>query len=113
MLASLDNGVTPFHTLDDPYPNGLVQPTRDSLGASTFLGQAPANWDANPFTGKNYQWNLDIQRELPWNVLMDIAYAGSRGVHLGFHNRELSFAAMEVGTPFLARVGDPDGIHGG
>ena len=28
------------------------------------------------------QWNIDLQRELPGNVLFDIAYVGSAGVHL-------------------------------
>lgn len=110
MLASLDNGVTPFHTLNDPYPNGLVSASRNSLGAATFLGQAPANWDAHPITGKNYQWNFDVQRELPWNVLMDIAYAGSRGVHLGFRNREINAldpVHLALGTQLNTLVDNP------
>jgi len=28
------------------------------------------------------QWNLDIQRAIPGNVLLDIAYVGTHGVHL-------------------------------
>lgn len=28
------------------------------------------------------QWNLDIQRAIPGNFLLDVAYVGSRGVHL-------------------------------
>jgi hypothetical protein len=28
------------------------------------------------------QWNLNIQRELPWNMFAEIAYVGTRGVHL-------------------------------
>jgi hypothetical protein len=28
------------------------------------------------------QWNLDIQRAIPGNFLLDVAYLGSRGVHL-------------------------------
>src|SRR5205814_2510540 len=37
-VGSLD-GLTPFNTLRNPFPQGLNQPTRNSLGASTFLGQ--------------------------------------------------------------------------
>ena len=52
---------------------------------STFgLEQTPLS--ANGFTqasaGYVQQWNLDIQRELPWGVFLDVAYAGSHGVHL-------------------------------
>lgn len=28
------------------------------------------------------QWNLDVQRALPGNLLLDVAYVGTRGVHL-------------------------------
>ena len=48
----------------------------------------------NPFEApyRNYspgyvqQFNLDIQRELPWGIFVDAAYAGSRGVHLASSN---------------------------
>jgi hypothetical protein len=32
------------------------------------------------------QFNLDLQRELPWGFFVDAAYAGSRGVHLASSN---------------------------
>ena len=31
-----------------------------------------------------YQWSLSLQRELPWNVLAEAAYVGTRGIHLWF-----------------------------
>jgi outer membrane receptor protein involved in Fe transport len=40
----------------------------------------------NPLT---QQWNLDIQRELPGNFIMTVAYVGTRGEHL-YANRELN-----------------------
>ncbi|MBO0722219.1 MAG: TonB-dependent receptor, partial [Blastocatellia bacterium] len=35
-------------------------------------------------------WNLGVQRELPGNLVLDVAYVGSRGTHL-FLNQELNF----------------------
>lgn len=35
------------------------------------------------------QWNLDIQRELPGGFFLDIAYAGSHGVHLQQYNTQI------------------------
>ncbi len=32
------------------------------------------------------QFNVDLQRELPWGFFVDAAYAGSRGVHLSNPN---------------------------
>ncbi|MBS1824383.1 MAG: TonB-dependent receptor [Acidobacteria bacterium] len=115
LVASLDNGITPFRTLADPYPDGLVAPTRNSLGSSTFLGQAPAVWDSHPILGENYQWNFDLQRQLPWNLVADVSYAGSRGIHLAFRNREMNaldpqYLALNTGlntlvdNPFAGRI---------
>jgi outer membrane receptor protein involved in Fe transport len=33
----------------------------------------------NPMT---QQWNLDVQRELPWGLVVTVAYVGTRGEHL-------------------------------
>ena len=81
-VGSLDGNLTPFLTLSNPFPDGIVAPVRDSLGAATFLGQSIQVWDArarNPYT---LQWNADLQRQVPWGILLDVAYAGSRGVAL-------------------------------
>lgn len=45
--------------------------------------------DANLVSPLTYQWNFNIQRELPFNILATIAYVGTRGEHL-FVNRELN-----------------------
>ncbi len=89
-VASIDGGLTPFRTLSNPYPDGLLRPVRNTLGASTFLGQGLAVWDNRQVMPVTYQWNLDLQRELPGQILVDVAYVGSRGVHLAFKNRQLN-----------------------
>ena len=81
MLAS-QNGVTPFNLLGNPYPAGLNPILGNSLGSSTYLGQSISVWDANPSTTYNWQWNFDIQQQLPGNLLIDAAYTGNRGVKL-------------------------------
>ena len=39
MIASLNNGLTPYNTIANPFPQGLVQPTGSSLGLATQLGR--------------------------------------------------------------------------
>ena len=54
-----------------------------------FVQAAPNN-SPNPLSGTapNFkqpyiqQWDLDIQRELPYNVIADLGYYGSKGTHL-------------------------------
>lgn len=84
-------GITTFGT-DAP------DPIRGFANASNTLpNEAP---EANPLAAQStvlpnlhnpttYVWNFGIQRQLPWNMVADVAYVGSRGVHL-FINEELN-----------------------
>jgi Carboxypeptidase regulatory-like domain/TonB dependent receptor-like, beta-barrel len=46
------------------------------------------------------QWNLDIQRAIPGNFLLDVAYVGSRGVHLtGISNINQAPPGPTAATP--------------
>jgi outer membrane receptor protein involved in Fe transport len=38
---------------------------------------------------KTFVWNFGIQRQVPWGMIFDVAYVGSRGIHL-FLNEELN-----------------------
>lgn len=40
------------------------------------------------------QWNLNVQRQLPWSTLVEIGYVGTRGVHLEF-NRNLNTVPVD------------------
>ena len=79
-LGTLD-GFTPFRYVSNPYPTGLIQPVGTSQGASGILGQSISTWDASGRTPYDLQWNADVQYQLTNNLLVDVAYAGSRGVH--------------------------------
>ena len=41
------------------------------------LGGATTDWH-QPYAE---QWDLDVQREIPYNIILDVGYYGSRGVH--------------------------------
>lgn len=110
VLGTLDGGLTPNVTLDNPFPGGLIPPTRDSLGASTFLGQAVTVWDAGPLMPVTWQWNFNVQRELPGSVLVDVSYAGSRGIHLAYRNRQINDLDprhLSLGAGLNQLVGNP------
>ncbi len=109
-VSSVDGTLTPFNRLSNPYPTSLVQPTRDTLGASTFLGQGIQVWDSDPLMTETWQWNLNIQKELPGQFLVDVAYAASRGIHLAFRNRqfnELDPKHLALGTQLNQLVPNP------
>ena len=107
--TSLNGGLTPYNLLNNPFPQGLVQPSGSSLGAGTLVGQAISVWDTNPQTPASYQWNLDIQRQLPSNTLVDIAYVANRGLHLtsNFDLDQLNPSYLSLGTGLQAQVANP------
>ena len=82
MVTSLDNGITPYNTIGNPFPQGLVQPSGSSLGLLTNLGGAISAQLRNVYPGYAQQWNYTLQYS-PWNNwLIEAAYLGNKGVHL-------------------------------
>jgi hypothetical protein len=82
-------GVTNVFTCSatGPFGPSVVSPvgTNAQPSISAFgLQQTPLTTNGYTFAKPAYvqQWNLDIQRELPWGIFADVAYAGSHGVHL-------------------------------
>lgn len=70
-------------TLSNPFPNGIAKPVGSSQGLSTAVGQT----FETPLAGDNrvgytQSYDLDVQHQLPWSVLVEAAYVGSHGVHL-------------------------------
>jgi len=89
-LASVNGqGVTPLNPLSNPFPTGIVQPMGRNQGLIDVQGaglEAALSNNPPPYV---QQWNLDIQRQLPGNALIDVAYAGSKGTHLPMHDQDL------------------------
>jgi outer membrane receptor protein involved in Fe transport len=108
MVTSL-NGVTPLNFLDNPYPTGINQPTGSRLGAATLLGQNIRFTDRNQRQSYSAQWNLNVQRELPAGLLLELGYAGNRGLKLQ-QDRELNQlpdSALALGDALRQTVPNP------
>jgi hypothetical protein len=108
MVTSL-NGVTPLNFLDNPYPTGINQPTGSQLGAATLLGQNIRFTDRNIRQSYSTQWNLNVQRELPGQLMFEIGYAGNRGLKLQ-QDRELNQlpdSALALGDGLRTQVTNP------
>jgi len=104
--ATTDSGLTPFSTLDGfnctlppgtsfasftcaqpgPFGSGgiLLPPGRggDTSAIVAANGSPTLAPYLNPKYGYVEQYNLDLQRQLPAGFFIDVAYAGSHGVHL-------------------------------
>ena len=76
------DGITPAETLARAYSGGLIFAPGSKLGLGTLLGQDITGVDRSKRNAYAEQWNVNIQRVLPGNLLLDAAYAGSHGVRL-------------------------------
>ena len=93
------DGITPTDLLSNPFPNGFRQISGSKLGALTQLGaniQAPVQETLTPYS---MQWNLNVQRALPWDMMLETAYVGSRGLQLSRNDESgLSLNQLDPST---------------
>jgi hypothetical protein len=95
--ASADGNATPFTTLANPFPAGLVTPVGTSLGLETQYGDSLTYGTQNRVNPYNQQWQFSVQRELPDSVVVEGAYMGMLSL------KELqSFNLNEKPDQFLA-----------
>jgi hypothetical protein len=122
-LSTVD-GITPFRLLRDPYPAGFLPSAGSADGLLTAVGgaiQAPLR-DGSP-TPWNRQWNVTLQRELPWRVAAEFAYVGTEGHDLqtnsesGLNLNQLDPQYLSLGSALNQTVPNPffgivsTGIH--
>ncbi len=115
--STTDGSVTPADRLSNPFPNGILAPPgRNPNYQRILLGQnvnAPIPTD--PYA-RALQWNVSLQRDLGAGVIVDAAYAGSKGTHLPVTAQQLNqldpqFLSLgaqlqqQVENPFFGIVG--------
>jgi hypothetical protein len=82
LTASRNGGLTPYATLSNPFPDGFCSATGSNAGLLTNLGQTLFYTGRDQKRPYSEQWNLDIQRKLPGNMVFEIGYSGTHGLHL-------------------------------
>jgi len=82
-LVQMRDGPPPFTSTVSPIPE---------IGNGQSVTWIQSNSPALAY----YQWSFSIQRELPWKMVVDAAYVGSRGQNLWFPINK-----NEVPTPLL------------
>jgi hypothetical protein len=110
-IASLDNGITPYNTLDNPFPQGILTPPGGSAGLNTLVGQNAAANQRYFHTGYMQQWNFDIQHEFSRELVVEALYAGSVGVGLpaqwASQMNQLPDAYLSQGAALQQQVPNP------
>jgi hypothetical protein len=76
--------LAPNATLSNPFPNGLNHPPgRDANFMQALEGGSLTSTLPNQAYPYAQQWNLDLQQQFWGGTLLDMAYAGAKGTHLG------------------------------
>lgn len=82
-----NDGATPYLHLDNPFPNGLIQPAGSSLGLLNDVGYGaigPIRTSDEARTPYEQGWTFGIEHQLPGNLLVSATYIGKKGTHLYF-----------------------------
>ena len=127
-----DQGVTFQANLSNPVPSGqLLEPIGSSLGLRTNLGGSPGTiFSVGRENPQYWRYSIGFERELPWQMVMEISYLGQKGqnlpileavnfVPLEFRSqspvRDLpaeNFLGANVANPFQGLFPDNPGANG-
>jgi len=79
-VGSNDSFATANATLANPFPSGLVQPVGSSVGLLAQLGNSLTYMNGKRVSPYSEQWQFSLQRELPSQVVVELAYTGMHSV---------------------------------
>lgn len=114
-----NDGATPYLHLDNPFPNGLIQPPGSSLGLLNDVGYGAIGPIRNSFyaqTPYEQSWSFGFERQLPSNIVVTAQYLGKKGTHLylnGGNNADVlgpwveKLSPSTIGNVLTAYVNNP------
>jgi hypothetical protein len=117
IVASTNGNFTPSATLQNLYPSGLLQPTGNSLGGLSGIGQAITVFDPGAQSaGYVQEYSLEVQREVPAGFVITAGALGSHSLHLlqsGQNINQLNPANFYLGSALTQSVANPMYNNGG
>jgi hypothetical protein len=110
-----DNGLTPAFNLDTGAPPLVLNLPDLNPSLQNGFSVDYVNSQSGK-TGRVYSWVLNVQRELPGNILLDVAYVGQRGINLaaGLETpNQVPARYLSLGPLLNADISDPAAIAAG
>ena len=114
-VASTNSGITPAFNLDSGFPLANLNlpnfdPTQNNNGSGTYV-------NSNAYRPAIMQsWTLDIQRQLPFGVMLDTAYVASRttGTWTGLENiNQVDPKYLSLKGTLRSDIGSPEAAAAG
>ena len=105
-----NDGATPYLSLSNPFPYGLIQPPGSSLGLMNDVGYGaigPLRTHDAAKTPYEQTWTLGFEQQLPWNLVASASYIGKKGTHLYFSGtNQLNVLPASVENMSPTEIGD-------
>ncbi|MGD1072077.1 MAG: carboxypeptidase-like regulatory domain-containing protein [Bryobacteraceae bacterium] len=116
--ASTNGNYTPAISLSNPYPNGLLQPTGNTLGLASGVGQAITVFSPSTTSaGYSQHYSLEIQRQVPLGFVISVGTLDSHSDRLlqsGVNIDQLNPSYYPMGVSALSQsVANPLYGNGG
>ena len=90
-------------TLENPFPNGVQQPSGNTNRALTNLDSNISFVDQNRSAPRVQQFSVDVQRELRANMAFTASYVGARSSHLGLGgSNDIGVDINQIDPKYLA-----------
>jgi hypothetical protein len=117
IVTSTNGNFTPAASLANPYPTGLIQPSGNSLGALSGIGQAITIPDPKTQSaGYVQEYSLEVQRQAPGGIVLTLGTLGSHSLHLiesGQNIDQLNPNYFSLGSALSQSVANPFYNNGG
>ncbi len=101
VIASTDGNLTPAVNLSNPFANQvggrLLSPIGASQGAASFLGQTVSPNYLSRFLPSSHQYSIDVERQLPGNMVAEFGYVGNQSRGLPVNVRANFVPASSLG----------------
>ena len=115
MVTSLDNNLTSFNKLANPFPSGVAMPPGASGGLLTAVGKsingglAPIGSVPNFKDAMNQQFSTGFQFVLPGQVSLETSYVGNNVQHLSISRNinQYPTADLALGNLLNSKVANP------
>jgi hypothetical protein len=116
----------PINQLSNPFPAGVTLPTGSSLGLASQEGQSISFVDPHHVQPKSVQYSASIQQQFPADLVLQIAYIGTRPTRLEvnhninllpaqYYNQgpaEITFLNGTVTNPMAGKIPQSSGLNG-
>ena len=117
IITSTDGNFHPAANLSNPYPSGLLQPTGNTLGGLSGIGQAITVFSpTSQSAGYVQEYSLEVQRQAPAGFVVTLGALGSHSLHLnesGLNIDQLNPSYLALGSALTQSVANPLYNNGG